>query len=176
MGEENRLPLRERPANPDTAAVVVCGGFLDLVSIIVPGVGVQRGVLMQPIHGAMVCVSSALADDSHLAARRTEESDVFVGDLRAKLVHTPHADRYDGLFGGTAGDHVVCDVYPVHNDTVLIAARSGNGAAIIPKTNLGAVVRSRSVLAGQKLAGIAAQGSQAHQPAAAHHLSHTRLS
>src|SRR5437762_8924667 len=55
----------------------------------------------------MISVSPTLTDDGHLAARRAQKRYVFVGYLRTKLIHTPNADRDDGLFGGAAGDHVV---------------------------------------------------------------------
>src|SRR6266481_3486030 len=120
----------------------------------------------------MISVSPALTDDGNLASRRAQKRYVFVGYLRTKLIHTPTAYRDDGLLGGAAGDHVVGDVDAVHNDAVLIAARAGDRAAIIPKTNLGAVIRSRAGLEGQQFAGIAAQGWQAHQHCAANHVSH----
>src|SRR5712692_9565300 len=105
---------------------------------------------MEPIHGAVVSVSSAFADYGNLAARRAQKRNVFVGYLSSKLIHTLHADRDDGLFCSAAGNNVVRDVDAVHDDAVLIAARSRDGATIIPKPNLVAVVGGRTRLEGQE--------------------------
>ena len=139
--------------------------------IVVPGVGVQRRILVEPVSGAVETVTSALADDVHLPAGRAQECNVFVGNFRAKLINAFHSNGNDGLLGSTARDDVIGDIDAVHDDAVLIATGAGNGAAVVAKAHLIAVIGSGTGLKRQQFTSVAAQGGKPSNLSAADHIS-----
>src|SRR5882724_2004025 len=141
VGEEKCFILDDRSAELKAAPIIVCSRLLDAVLVVVPGVGVEGGVLVEPIDRAVKRVAAALAYDVDLAAGRTEEGGVLIRDLGAELIDAFHTDRDDGFLGAAAGDDIVGDVDAVHDDAVLIAACTGDGAAAVAESDLGTVIR-----------------------------------
>ena len=98
---------------------------------VIPRIGVERGILMVPIYGAVIFVRAALADDVDLAALGTPERSIVIGDSNSELRNVFHADGNDRRLVTATCDDVVRDVDAVEIENVLVAARAGNRAAAV---------------------------------------------
>src|SRR6266850_4654074 len=142
VSEEERLVFPERAAKREASAIVMLRLFLGERSscvrvrsvAVVPGVGVQSGVLMEPIAGTMKSVGAALTDDVDLAAGGAAEASVVVGHANTELVGGFDANRNERDLVATTCDDVIRDVDTVEVEGILIAARAGDGAAGIAET------------------------------------------
>jgi len=138
--------LEDRPANTRADAIVVRRWLGNFVAVVVPGVSVERRVLVEPINGAVEGVCPALADNGDLPAGRPGKRSIFVGDFDAEFIDALDANRDDGLLRGASGNDVIGDVNAVDDRAVLVAARSGDRAAAISEAALVAVIRCRTGL------------------------------
>src|SRR5579884_2960654 len=99
-----------------------------------PGVCVEGGILVVPINGTVIVVCSRLADDVDLSAFGAAKRGIVIGDTDPELGNIFDADGNDGRLVSAARDNVIGDINAIEVESVLIAARAGDGAAAVAET------------------------------------------
>src|SRR5947207_13053406 len=101
---------------------VVANRRLKLASpVIVPAVGIQRGVLQVFVQRPPKTVAAVSSHERNLAARSAHQSRTGGGNRHAELLHAIGRRRY----GRVPGDHLLGNIQTVQSYRVLIV----NGAA-----------------------------------------------
>src|ERR1051325_7369600 len=99
VAEEERMVLPDRTAQAVANAVVLQLSLASARAVVRPTVRVQVVILMVPITDAVKIIGASRADQRHLAAGRSAERRIGVGDRDAKLADRIPSHRRQGKIG-----------------------------------------------------------------------------
>ena len=122
VSEEEGLVFPERAAPTSAVALVVDVGLGDLSCVVVPGIGVEDGILKEAVAGTVHAVRSVASHQRHLAAGCAGEIGVGIGHGDAEFLHR----ILRGGHGGAGGRDDGGDVDAIERDGVLIVYGSGD--------------------------------------------------